>query len=743
MSRLMAGSALCALALAAAPAQAQAPAPAPPASAGEAAALSEVVVTAQRREQSAQSVGIALSVLSGRELQVRGVTDLSRLQYQTPGLEIVPAFGGGAPQFRLRGVGFDDYASNNSSPVGVYIDEVALPFPVQTQGQLFDIQRVEVLRGPQGTLYGRNTTGGAINILTNKPTSTFSAGVLGEYGSYDQNKVEAFVSGPLTSTVSARVSAIHEGGGAYQKNRDTGESIGDLDRYGLRGQVAWEATPQLNFLLEGHYARDTSEGQGLYLFHPLTTAAGVVPADRDPFNTGWGSSLNFTKFSGVAPNAKPFRDNTDKGVQLTGSYDFGWAKLTSISAYNSLHRREYEDWDATALPYAGVYFDTHARVLSQELRLASPSAGRFHWVAGAYYSNERLRDTYDSDFTAGLTFAISSFYRQTAETEALFGQGEYQITDKLNVIVGARVEHEERRLIDYTTTTNPLYPIGPGVNLGVTNVDSALDYTEGSGKIGLEYKAAERILLYATASRGVKSGGFSAYNTVEPSQLHPIKQETLYAYEAGFKSDLIERTLRLNGAFFYYDYKNQQVQSAISTFAGPIGNIVNAPKSHIIGFDVDVDWRPIPQLQITQGAEYKKATYDRYTGLDATTGLYVNRDGQDEGLPEWSYNGSATYTWSLDPFELSAEVDYSFRDTLHQVLLGPDYDVQSYWLANFNITLSPKQGPWSVSVYGRNIFDEKYDLTRNFFTGDAAGKLISIAAPGRPATFGVRGAYRF
>ena len=706
------------------------------------AALSEVVVTAQRREQSAQNVGIAISVLSGQQLALRGVTDINRLQYQTPGLEITPAFGGGQPNFRLRGVGFDDYGSNNASPVGVYVDEVAFPFPIQTQGQVFDIARVEVLRGPQGTLYGRNTTGGAINFISNRPTPDLQAGLDAEYGAYGYGKVEGYVSGPVADGLRLRLAGITEQGGGYEHDRDTGEGLGNLDRYALRGQAAWDATSKLSVLLEASYGHDGSDGQGLYLTQPLTLPNGtVVPADSNHFHTAWGGSTVFQSLTGVATDAKPFRDNDNGGVDLHVAYDLGFAELTDITAYHALDRREYEDWDASSAAYAGVFFHSRASVLSEELRLGSQDQGPFKWLVGVYYSRERLKEAFISDLLDIFTFDTINTYRQHADTIAGFGQVEYQLTPRLNLIAGLRVEHETRDLLGYTTATDPV------IGIGVSGVDQSTSYTKPSGKAALEYKLTSTALLYASASRGVKSGGYTAYNTVTPSQLAPFKPETVWAYEGGAKSDLFDRRVRLNGAVFYYDYRDQQVQSAVPTFAGEIGNIVNAPRSRIYGVDLEADFQPTPRFQVSQALSYKRGQFRSYPSAnDAITGAFINRDGQDEGFPKLDYNGSASYFWNVAAYRVTAETDYSYRGKTNPVLLGPPYgpyEVASYWLVNANLTLAPTAGRWSIGLYGRNILDKRYDLTRNFFTGDVSGHLISIAAPGAPATWGGRVTYKY
>jgi outer membrane receptor protein involved in Fe transport len=262
-------------------------------------------------------------------------------------------------------------------------------------------------------------------------------------------------------------------------------------------------------------------------------------------------------------------------------------------------------------------------------------------------------------------------------------------------------------------------------------------------------------LIYASASRGIKSGGFTAYNTVTPDQLTAFKPERLWAYEAGFKSQFADNRVRLNVAAFYYDYRDQQVQSAIYTtvvssggfvlFDGPIGKIVNAPKAHIYGAEAELTWRPIRILEITQGLAWKKGVFDRYQGLDvdasvaAGHAVYANRKGQDQGFPRWSYNGSATLTLPVGAaHQVTIATDYSYRDTLDPVLLGAAFKVHSYWLVNGSVNFGKADGRWSLGVYGRNIFNQHYDLTRNFFLGG-----IDIAAPGRPASYGVHARYRF
>src|SRR5882672_5052246 len=245
-------------------------APAVSASENDAGGLEEVVVTAQRREESAQNVGIAISVLSGQSLADKSITNVVDLQNAIPSLQVEPAFGGGQPQYRIRGVGFLDYTSNNASPIGVSVDDVAFALPIQTAGQLFDIDRIEVLRGPQGTLYGRNTTGGQINFITNRPTAETHAGITAEYGSHNEFMAEAFLSGTLVEGLTGRLSVATEQGGAWQRDRLSGASLGAKDKAAVRAQLEFAPSETFNFRLVGHFADDKSDETGLHLIAPYS-----------------------------------------------------------------------------------------------------------------------------------------------------------------------------------------------------------------------------------------------------------------------------------------------------------------------------------------------------------------------------------------------------------------------------------------------------------------------------------------
>lgn len=709
--------------------------PAVSTSAIDAGGLDEVVVTAQRRTESAQNVGIAISVLSGQSLADKSITYVNDLQNATPSLQIEPAFGSGQPQFRLRGVGFIDYTSNNTSPVGASFDGVAYALPIQTQGQLFDIDRVEVLRGPQGTLYGRNTTGGEINFISNRATADTHAGFSAEYGSHNEVNAEGFVSGAIADGLMGRLSVATEQGGAWQRNRVTGQSLGDKDKIALRVQLEWDPSEAMNLRLGAHFAQDKSDEQGLRLLQAYSPASGApsIPADTSRYVTGWSLNPTFAKIIGINADSKPGLNNSNNGVDLTANIDFGGAKLTSITAYDKLIRREYSDWDATQYFDSDEYFNSDLNVFSQELRVASTAAGPLGWVAGAFYSNEDLQENFYSDFTDRLGGIALTTYGQVANSVGVFGQANYRFTDALKGTIGVREDHETRELIGLNTGfLVPSIPSFTGGALGGSTTSNL-----PSGKIELDYKPVADTLIYWSISRGVKSGGFTAHNTVSAPATDPFEPEKLTAYEIGVKSDLT-KTLRLDASVFYYRYKDQQILGKVfdDTSQSYIGRFVNA-NSRISGGEAELEWRPLAGLSISQYVGFAEGYYTS-TLLDSNN---VNYDGRPLSFPKVSYGGDLAYSWSVGGFKLTAESNYSFHDTYSQYyLLGSnDFTIPSYWLANANLSLSPASGaPWTVALWGRNILDKSYDITRNFFLPSS-----EVAATGEPTTVGIRVSYRY
>ncbi len=708
--------------------------------------LGEVVVTAQRKSEDAQNIGIALSVISGAALADKGITSVLDLPNASPSLQVEPAFGGGQPQYRIRGVGFLDYTSNNASPIGMSLDDVAFALPIQSAGQLFDIDRVEVLRGPQGTLYGRNTTGGEINFITNRPTTETHAGFTAEYGSHNEFKGEGFVSGSLADGLTGRLSVATEQGGGWQYNRETGQRLGDKDSYAVRGQLDWKPTEAIEFRLGLHFSQDDSDETGLHLLQPYTpynAGAGgpTIPADASRYVTSWKLDPLFAKIVGIDPNSKPGLDNSNNGVDLSANIDFGGAKLTSITAFNKMIRREYGDWDATEYYDSDEYFHSDLDVFSQELRIASSGAGPFGWVGGVFYSNQNLNEDFDSDFSdsnigfpAGTTPQIvGTSYGQNAHSIGEFGQIDYAFTSELKGTLGLREDHETRELVNLNTGILA----GPPIASFTGPLNESTTSNLPSGKVELDYTPVANTLVYGSVSRGVKSGGFTAHNTTTGPSADPFEPERLTAYEVGVKSD-VARTVRVNASVFYYRYRDEQILGKVfdTISESYIGRFVNA-NSRLSGGELEVEWRPLAGLTLSQYAGFVEGYYTSHL-LDSNNNDY---DGQPLSVPKWSYGGDVSYGWNVGDYKVTAESNYSFHDTYSQFyLLGSSaFTIPKYWLANANLSLSPASGaPWTLTVWGRNIFNRDYDVTRNFFLPGT-----DVAQAGEPATFGIRVSYKY
>ena len=685
--------------------------------------LTEVVVTAERKVESAQTVGIALSVVSGQDLADKAITRVVDLQNALPSLQVEPAFGGGQPQYRIRGVGFLDYTSNNASPIGVSVDDVAAALPIQTAGQLFDIDRIEVLRGPQGTLYGRNTTGGQINFITNRPTEETHAGFTAEYGSFNAVNAEGFVSGKIVDGLLGRLSVATEQGGDWQRNRETGQRLGNQDRIAGRGQLEWKPSDAIDFLLEFHLSKDKSDETGLHLLKPYTrTTDGVVtttiPADTSRYVTDWNLNPAFAAVTGLDAGAKPGVDNSNNGVDLAANIDFGPVKLTSITAYDKMIRREFSDWDATQFHDSDEYFDSNLDVISQEVRVASTGSGPFAWVGGLFYSDQKLDEAFYSDFSDALGGIALTTYEQKANSFGEFGQLSYQFNSVLKGTLGVREDHETRELLNLGTGfIVPVVPFTGGLNRSITS-------NLPSGKIELDYTPQEGTLVYESISRGVKSGGFTAHNTTSAPAADPFEPEKLTAYEVGIKSD-VTRTLRVNASAFYYRYRDQQILGKVfDTVSGSyIGRFVNS-NSRLSGGELEVEWHPVSGLSVSQYAGFVEGYYTSPL-LDSSN---VDYNGRPLSVPKWSYGGDVSYGFDIGNFKVTAESNYSFHDTYSQFyLLGSDdYTIPKYWLTNANLSLSPASGaPWTLTLWGRNIFDKGYDVTRNFFLPSASASVTS------------------
>lgn len=503
----------------------------------------------------------------------------------------------------------------------------------------------------------------------------------------------------------------------------------------MRGLIEWTPADNVDVNLSATYARDKSDGRGFRLRGPYTVSGGGItyPTDTEWRITGWELSPALAEVSGREVGDKPGRDNEGWNLSARIEVDLGAVALNSITAYQTFDRSEYNDWDGTPAQESDVYFFNDIKVFSQELRLSSNTDGPLEWMIGGHYANESNDGGFYTQFR-GLTGLIRTPYEQDVEAAGIFTHNRLEVAEGLRLIAGLRYEYEKRELS--TPGTSVLPPPLPAF------IDYDTDLSEVSGRAGVEYELGDA-LLYANISRGVKSGGFTTYNATSAT---PFRPEIVIAYEAGFKSDLFDNILRLNGALFYYDYEDQQVQGLeYSRETGRLGKITNVPKSHIWGGEVELLLAPVTGLQISQHFGYKKGKYDEYNAIDGAAtdaanppdgpwDVIITNDRSDEPLqfPKLTYGGSVSYDLPVGGYVVRAESNYYRRDAIYSATSASV--LPGYWLVNANLDFGPEDGSWQIGAWARNLLGEKIEETRNGFNGSARPTM----SPNRGRTFGAR-----
>ena len=455
-----------------------------PASAAENQVIEEVVVTAQKHSQSANDVPITINAFTGETLQDQGVITAENIALLTPGLTVNETAATGVPLYTIRGVGFQDYSTAASSTVGLYLDEVAIPYTVMSRGLLFDVQRVEVLKGPQGDLYGRNTTAGQINMVSNKPTEDFELGLRGSVGTFDTVDVEGFINGAISDRVNARVAfkSVQSGEG-WQKSTTSSDELGEQDVTAVRGLFDIELSDNATLLLNVRHVRDKSENKANTPYNGTLIGRGEFSNPYSPLNeyllptgsnfgetppwystgdneaAGWTNSYT-SAITGRTFSLRPKRDNELTGFSAKLEWDIGDITLTSITAFDNFERVEANDWDGGFYNDSSNINTTDLDVFSQELRL-SGSTDNLVWIAGLYFSEDEMEEYYhyfmsDSVFGNGsipwgaapFQFApileLDTKYKQKTESRAVFGHIEWQFAERWRLTAGLRYTQEDR-----------------------------------------------------------------------------------------------------------------------------------------------------------------------------------------------------------------------------------------------------------------------------------------------------------
>ena len=691
--------------------------------------LGEIVVTAQKRSQNLQEVPVAIAAFSGATLAEAGAVQPLDLAVLTPNLTTKNAVGNTAPIFALRGLSLNDFATNGTQPVGVYLDEVYLVNNSQLAFQMMDLERVEILKGPQGTLYGRNTTAGAVSFITNKPTPTYDAGVSLTAGEWELFGAEAYVNGRVADNLSGRMSVAAERQlKGYFTNDSTGQNWGQSRRANWRGQLLWDLGAT-HVLLNLHGGVDKSDD---WYYKYIADASGLPLGAQLAAIAASGNPDIFHGQHALQP--QPYIDNLSNGLTVSVDHDFGTSTLKSITSIESLEYARTEDYGSVPAPVGWNYYPGHLLQYSEELRLTSIGDRRWNWILGAFAGHDRLKESDIYNELANPIYAGYIFnekYTQTVSNVALFTHNEIKLTDALRLTVGLRYTDEQKRYDGGTLVVQS----DPALAFDTCpcTVDTSLHYHEPTGKLGLDYRVGD-LMFYGSASRGYKSGGVTGFYVTDVGAKAPYNPEFINAYEVGFKSSWANKRVRFNGAIFDYDYKDLQAFGVIPNAQGfPEFRIFNVAKSRVRGGELETSWLPISGLKIDVGL----GLLDTKVVESSVGGVGVgNRLGN---APNLELDTSVSYRWALSN-QLSATVgvDVNWRGgTFYYVQNTPNQFEPAYVLVDPRITIGGPSDVWRVSLWAKNATNKHY--YREIFND--GGSVIGF--PAAPRQIGVTYSYRW
>jgi len=756
--------------------------------------LEEIVVTAQKRSQYINEVPIAVSAFTGDELQDLGVTDTRDLGKIVPGLSYSES-GYSVPIYTLRGVGFNEASQTASSTVGIYVDEQNLPFPVMSKGAILDLERVEVLKGPQGTLYGRNTTGGAINYIARKPTDEFEAGMSASLGRFLTTDTEGFVSGPLVSTLKGRLALrdIHSAQGWQYSLTRPNDRLGKVDKQVGRAILDWRPLEQLvtSLTLSGWLDRGEPQAPQVIGFQPQNeiTAGALRRAGLDP---------NLALVPQVRNHPTVPIDSDDNQVADWSGLDWqnderfamgavrsDWSftdsnTLTFLGSYDNFRN------DHSLIPQSGLSVNNTERDLlvktnayAFELRVDGRVGTTLDGLIGGYLSRDHVfeyqsvyvdTDSVTNDPVTGtttITNRVDTKGDQVAKTKAVFGNGNWQFLPSWKLGIGSRYTTENR---DYSgcVVDSPYQTRGTGFAAVFNAISIAQGGSDGarrggcvtldehthnpglfhgslsednvSGRAAIDWTPFEDQLFYGSFSRGFKSGSFPVLAASTSKQYTPAKQEQLSAFELGGKTAFLDRALRFNFAGFYYDYEDKQLLGRIlDPIFGPLPILVNVPKSRVFGLEAEAQTRPLDGLFVSLSSIYLDTKVTEGQTLDQQ-GNPVNLAGRPFNFtPKWVVVLLTDYTRPLsDRLIFGLGADLTFKTKTNSTLTqDPLFVIDSYSILDFRVSLASSADTWKISGWVRNAADEFYSHG-TFNTGDTISRYA-----GMTRTYGGTVSYRF
>ncbi|WP_049974433.1 TonB-dependent receptor [Azospirillum sp. B4] len=714
----------------------------------DAAVLEEIVVTARKRAEPLGHTPLSITALKGEEMRERGLNTLEDVAAVTPGVSFREDVAGRAgPAITIRGVGFDDYHAGGSPSAAVHIDEVYQGSSAWITAQLFDIDHVEILKGPQGTLYGQNSPAGAINILTRQPTDTAQGYITASYGSYDALRVEGGVGGPIAPDLSGRIAFLRQSGGGYMTAKgnaaqagttplpgvipplakvDAQDGFGDADFWGVRGTLRYEPGADTRITLETSYGRDRGANTQTDVLG--RSATGFTEPDADPRT--------------FYANVLPFIDAQQVGGRLKLEQDVGDdVTFTGIAAQQHLRRTYTLDPGSPLRAFDILYGDTLDQT-TLEARFANRKGGAVDWVAGAFYFRDRVASDQNEDVTDLYRSIIDARSVQRRESAAAFGEADWHVAPGVTATTGLRYTHEDARFSGATVDLNPYGTsiVSRAFALPVVFNNHFTD-DNVSGRGVLTWTPDEASTLYASISNGYKSGGFDGATIFTASKAQPFKSETVLAYEVGYKWFPRDRPYTLTLSAFYDDFSDMQATAVVNLGGIPTNVRTNVASATLYGGEMQMGLRPLPGLDLTAGLALLDSNIDDIVSADKAEAAR-RKDHSLPNAPGLSFTAGARYRremaggWVLTPSVNLSYTGPQFMELDHYI------EAAGYALLDARLALEEPGGRWSLALWGRNLTDKTYFV--GIVPAVSGGAVIGQQRiAGAPRTVGGELSYRF
>lgn len=690
--------------------------------------IGDIIVTATRREERLQNVPIAISAFGAAELEAAGAENVQDLAAVTPGLTISNQSAGITPF--IRGVGAVDNTVGQEGAVAVYVDGVYYPSVYASLFSFNNIQRIEVLKGPQGTLFGRNATGGLIHVFTLDPKQqrTMSGSV--SFGNYETVRAQAYVSGGITSDVAIDLAVLksYQGEG-FGRNVTRGNDVGFAgDDTAIRSKLVWTPSSGTEIKLAGDYS--------LTEHSDLGSAKTFLPGSVSTLD-GIG---RIGDFHDVRGGAYEFIETEQWGASLNITQDLGGPSLVSLSAIRDTKVTQNFDNDATPIVFLDAYIDAQfTRTYMQELQLQSDPSSPVRWILGGFF----LDDSSEFGDPLGLgliggAVGTGVLIKNKIKTRSysVFGETTVPLGASTSITAGLRWTFDKRSISGRTDVLDSSSPDG-NIILSIPSVSQSFNENKPTWRLVLDHKFTDDIFVYASYNRGFKSGNF---NTVSAADA-PFRSETVDAYEVGLKSQILDNRLRFNAAAFYYSYSNLQ----LSVLSGSFLSTTNAANSTIMGIDLDGEAAITDQFRVRFGAAFLDTKFDEFPNAQCSrrepSGMTVqfacDAGGNDlTRSPRTTFNISPSYELETDAGRFNATMNYSYNSGF---FWEPDNRLKepSYSLLSAQIGWTDPTDTYGLKLYGKNLTNTEYTLwTVAFALGDEYA-----AAP--PRTYGVELSFKF